>query len=79
MKAITSTEANREFSKLLRAVAHGETVQITSRGRPIATLNPVVGTHTEKRRLAAKPQLLARLAKLRSSGQRDWARDELNV
>lgn len=76
MKAVTSTEATREFSKLLREVAHGETVQITSRGRPIATLSPV-GQRTEQRQAVAKAQLLARLASQGSSGKRNWSRDGL--
>jgi prevent-host-death family protein len=76
MKAVTSTEANREFSKLLREVAQGQTVQITSRGRPIATLSPV-STRTAQRQAVAQAQLLARLAGLGSSGPRNWTRDEL--
>ena len=37
---VTATEANRRFSALLREVAAGRTVVITSRGRAVARLEP---------------------------------------
>lgn len=76
MKAITSTEANREFSKLLRAVAQGQSIQITSRGRPVATLSPI-DSRALKRRAAGKASLLARLDAQARGGERDGSRDEL--
>jgi prevent-host-death family protein len=76
MKAITSTEANREFSKLLRAVAQGQSIQITSRGRPVATLSPI-DSRGLKRRAAGKAGLLARLDRQPIGGGREWSRDEL--
>ncbi len=76
MKAVTSTEANRGFSQLLREVSLGETVQITSRGRAVALLSPV-DLRAQLRRQAAKASLLQRLAAQPVAGQRDWARDEL--
>lgn len=79
MKIISSTEANRDFSKLLREVSHGQEVQITSRGRPVAVMSPV-GPQRAARRAAAA-QLLARLlaqATARTGpAVRDWSRDEL--
>lgn len=39
-RTISAAEANREFSKLLRAVASGERVIVTSRGRPVAEIVP---------------------------------------
>jgi prevent-host-death family protein len=76
MKAVSSTQANREFSKLLREVAHGASVQITSRGRPIATLIPV-DARAARRRSAAQADLMARLARQAITGERDWVRDDL--
>ncbi len=38
MKTVSAAEANREFSKLLRDVQQGETVTITSRGKPVARM-----------------------------------------
>jgi prevent-host-death family protein len=37
---ITATEANRNFSKLLREVGQGAHIKITSHGRDIAELTP---------------------------------------
>ena len=36
MKTVTAAEANRQFSTGLREVAHGESVLVTSRGKPVA-------------------------------------------
>ena len=73
--AITSADANRQFSKLLRRVRDGQTVTITSHGRPVARMVPVADV--ENGRLAARSQLIARLdrARVRSIGA--WSRDEL--
>jgi prevent-host-death family protein len=81
MKTVTSTVANREFSRLLRDVAQGgEPVQITSRGRAVAMLGPADAREPARRQLA-KAQLLARLAQQAAdspvSTPRDWTRDEL--
>lgn len=79
MKNISSTDANRDFSKLLREVSHGQEVQITSRGRPVAVMSPVNMRRAAPR--AAAMQLLARLdaqaAAQASPAARDWLRDEL--
>lgn len=76
MKQVTSTEANRDFSKLLQAVAHGEQVQISSRGRPVAVMLPATPSRGGAR--AATLQLLARLEAQAADGRpRDWSRDDL--
>lgn len=76
MKQVTSTEANRDFSKLLRAVAQGEQVQINSRGRPVAVMLPAMQPSAAAR--AAAAQLLTRLASQAADGRpRDWSRDDL--
>ncbi|HYE52246.1 MAG TPA: type II toxin-antitoxin system prevent-host-death family antitoxin [Azospirillaceae bacterium] len=41
MRSVTAAEANRRFSELLRAARDGETILVTSRGRPVAKLVPV--------------------------------------
>lgn len=38
---ISATEANRQFSRLLRAVENGGRVTITKDGKPVAVLTPV--------------------------------------
>ena len=76
MKQVTSTEANRDFSKLLQAVAKGERVQISSRGRPVAVMLPASPQRAAAQEAAA--QLLARLEAQAADGQsRDWSRDDL--
>jgi prevent-host-death family protein len=77
MKTVTASDANRQFSVLLRQVAQGESVVITSRGKAVATMSPLTQTQDLKRQ-AAKAQLLKRLKKQPASGQaRTWTRDEL--
>lgn len=76
MKQVTSTEANRDFSRLLQSVAGGESVQISSRGRPVAVMLPVSGQRQAAS--AALAQLLARLDAQTPDGQsHDWSRDDL--
>jgi prevent-host-death family protein len=74
MRAVTASEANRNFSGLLREVAGGESVLVVSRGTPVATMNPV---RVENHRQAGKNALLSRLERQKADGRRDWTRDEL--
>lgn len=73
--AIAAADANREFSKLLRQVRAGQSVTITSHGRPVARMVPI--TEADTTRLRARSRLLERLtrASVRSIGT--WSRDEL--
>lgn len=75
METITAADANRQFSSLLRKVEHGQTVTVTSRGKPVATISPARADNAQ--RCAAKSDLLARLNKQKTSGARNWTRDEL--
>jgi prevent-host-death family protein len=75
MKAITAAEANRRFSEVLRRASRGESVLITSRGKAVATLIPA--TQVRQDRQSAKAALLARLARRKATGKRNWTRDEL--
>jgi len=77
MKTVTAAEANRNFSALLKDVARGEQVIVTSRGKPVATIAPVPPMFDAARE-QAKQALLARLAAQPITGvPRDWTRDEL--
>ncbi len=76
MKTFTAAEANRRFSAVLREVAQGGRVMVTSRGKPVATIEPVRGTGTT-RASAAKRRLLEHLAAVEPLGMRDWTREEL--
>jgi prevent-host-death family protein len=77
MKSVSAADANRHFSRLLREVARGARITVTSRGKPVATISGADGLAPE--RDAARRDLLARLRKLPAgtSGRRDWTRDDL--
>jgi prevent-host-death family protein len=77
MKTVSAAEANRRFSALLRDVAQGERVLITSRGKPVARMVPVEA-ELDPARLAARERLLAHLSQVQASGQpRGWTREDL--
>lgn len=74
-KAVTAADANRNFSKLLRAVQDGKSFVVTSHGKPVAKLVPV-----EQDLAAAKRAKAAFLKRLMAQPARDigpWTRDEL--
>jgi prevent-host-death family protein len=78
MKTITAAEANRQFSSVLRSVAQGETVLVTSRGKPVATIAPAHLDATLAAREKARQEFLDHLRKVRPTGvPRDWTRDDL--
>jgi prevent-host-death family protein len=74
-ETITAAEANRSFSKLLRAIREGRSYVITAHGRPVARIGPVPdGDATAAR---AKEALLARLEAQPVTDIGPWIRDEL--
>jgi prevent-host-death family protein len=78
---VTATEANRTFSRLLRAVMSGERVEITSHGRKVAALEPIQTEEDEeaarKRRLEALEKLKKRWATQERITVGPWTREEL--
>ena len=75
MKSISSADANRHFSALLRDVSAGEQVVVVSRGKPVAK---IIGIHVgDQTRLSAKAALLKRLRSQPASGARNWTRNDL--
>ena len=78
---VPAAEANRRFSKLLRAAREGATITITSHGEPVAELGPVssatVDEVEQKRWREAQERLEARWATLESVIVGPWTRDEL--
>lgn len=76
MKTVTASEANRQFSALLRDVAEGHRVLVTSRGKPVATIEPV-RPRSRSGVSAAKRRLLEHLDAMPVLGKRGWTRDEL--
>jgi prevent-host-death family protein len=75
MKSLSSADANRNFSAVLREVSQGEEILVTSRGKPVAKITKV--DVKEKSRAAAKNALLHRLQSQVISGSRNWSRAEL--
>ena len=75
--AISAADANREFSKLLRRVREGQSITITSHGRPVAKLVPV--GPEDRVRAAAWDALMKRLKTQtrRNHIPRDWTREDL--
>lgn len=74
MRNVSAADANRHFSRLLRDVQAGETVTVTSRGVPVATIKPAVSAGEETN--TARQALLARLQNQPAAGI-SWSRDEL--
>jgi prevent-host-death family protein len=75
MKTVTASDANREFSNLLKEVRRGEEITILSRGTPVAKITSVSSDTLQKK--AMKGLLLSRLKSQNVTGTRNWTRDEL--
>jgi len=58
-KAVSAADANRQFSKLLRTVQNGQSVTVTSHGKPVARITPVSGDDRSAK--AARSVLFSRL------------------
>ncbi len=72
-KVIQATEANRQFSRILREVAEGDTFTITSHGRPVARILPAEAKGGE----AAKRRLLEHLRDQPAMNLGPFKREEL--
>lgn len=57
---VSATEANRHFSRLLRAVENGEQVTITKDGKPVAVLAPAGGNGASEAGLRRMRALMKR-------------------
>ncbi|MGH9671856.1 MAG: type II toxin-antitoxin system Phd/YefM family antitoxin [Bryobacteraceae bacterium] len=74
-KAVSAANANRRFSELLRTVRTGRSVIVTSHGKPVARIVPVV--EDERAAEAARSALFARLRTERAVKAGRWRREEL--
>ena len=74
-KAVSAADANRKFSKLLRAVQEGQSYVVTSHGKAVARITPVEmnGSVTQ----GARTALLKRLRSEPVVKIGRWSRDEL--
>lgn len=78
ISTVTASEANRSFSKLLRAVEQGERVEITSHGRKVAVLAPIEQqVPSREQRLSALEKLKKRWANQEFKVVGPWTREEL--
>jgi prevent-host-death family protein len=78
---VPAAEANRSFSKLLRAAREGARITITSHGEPVAEIGPVGSMAVEasevERRRKAHDALVAHLRSVKPVVVGPWTRDEL--
>jgi len=74
-ETVSAAEANREFSRLLRGVREGNSYVVTSHGRPVAKLVPVVDQQVERE--MARQKLLAELRTRPILNAGRWTRSEL--
>ena len=75
---VTATEANRSFSRLLREVAGGKRVVITSHGRKVAVMSPAEEMRpTREQRLAALGKLKETWATQEHITIGPWTREDL--
>lgn len=77
MKQISAAEANRQFSALMRTVAAGETVIVTSHGRPVVKMVPASGDDNSTGRAAAMARFIAHARTLPRQPALSWTREEL--
>jgi len=74
-RAVSSADANRKFSKLLRTVREGHSFVVTSHGRAVAKIVPVQNSSAVARE--ARAALVKRLRSERVVKVGGWTRDEL--
>ena len=76
---VTATEANRSFSKLLREVARGRRITVTSHGNPVAEIIPRQDeAASREKRLAALAVLKKEWAEQPHITIGPWTRDDLH-
>jgi len=74
-KEFSAADANRRFSELLRIVKRGRSVVVTSHGKPVAKITPVI--EDDRAAEGARSALFARLRRERVVKAGRWTRDEL--
>jgi prevent-host-death family protein len=74
-KAVSAADANRRFSELLRTVKTGRSVVVTSHGKPVARISPVI--EDDRAAEGARSALFARLRGERVVNIGRWTREEL--
>ncbi len=80
MKTVSAAEANRQFSNLMRGVVAGETVVVTSHGRPLVKIVPAsepIADEDAVQRKLAKQRLMEYLRSRPRQPAVTWTREEL--
>ena len=73
-KAVSATDANRRFSELLRTVKKGQSAIVTSHGKPVAKISPIV---EDERAAEGARSAVFGPAPNRAVNAGRWTRDEL--
>jgi prevent-host-death family protein len=73
-RTVTATEVNQHISEIMREVRAGETVTVTSRGKPILHMIPAGKQSSKKPDWEA---LWARMDEMNRIVTGPWTRDEL--
>lgn len=77
-RVVTASEANQNFSRLLREASGGETITITQRGRPVARLMPSLDeSDVLAKQAAGIDRFLAAAKTWPRRTVAGWTRDEL--
>jgi prevent-host-death family protein len=75
---VSAADANRRFSELLRTVKKGRSTVVTSHGKPVAKISPVIEDNEDNRAAeGARSALFAWLRRERVVKVGRWTRDEL--
>jgi len=76
--SVTASEANRNFSEVLRKVEHGESIAVTRHGRTVARIVPATMQADEHQARADRRQAYLERAARRPVMQiGSWTRDAL--
>lgn len=75
-KLISTTDANREFSRIMGDVREGKSYLVTSRGKVFARITPVKERDAAQK-ATARDLLVAHLKAQKPKNVGRWTRDEL--
>lgn len=76
-ETVSATEANRNFSEVLRRVRGGHTVTVTLHGDPVADIVPRKDSRSAEERQRDHLEFMAYLRTLPARSIGPWTRDEL--
>jgi antitoxin (DNA-binding transcriptional repressor) of toxin-antitoxin stability system len=74
MITATKSQVRKYFGEMMEQVSRGTTITILSKGRPVATINPV--RQNLDKEMATK-KLYDHMAQIESTGIEKWKREDL--